>query len=115
VRGVEVDAPVLSGRPSSQVSHIHEQSTHWREAGFAQLLELVNLLFASNSSGVLFIQSTEEMKVMERLNIRKMRLPFEAVRGNQKCNQPELFLLFSTMFLRLAVPSCRRDSLNPFV
>jgi hypothetical protein len=26
----DVETPVLTGQPSSPVSHVHEQSTHWR-------------------------------------------------------------------------------------
>lgn len=37
----DIRAPVLSVQPSSQVSHIHEQSTHWRKARFAQMVKNV--------------------------------------------------------------------------
>lgn len=33
--------PVLTGQPSSPVSHVHEQSTHWRDARFAQMVQIV--------------------------------------------------------------------------
>ena len=36
-----METPVLSGQPSSLVSHIHEQSTHWRKARFSQMVDIV--------------------------------------------------------------------------
>jgi hypothetical protein len=37
----DVETPVLTGQPSLQVSHVHEQSTHWRTARFAQMVQIV--------------------------------------------------------------------------
>jgi hypothetical protein len=37
----DVETPVHTGQPSLQVSHVHEQSTHWRNARFAQMVQIV--------------------------------------------------------------------------
>jgi hypothetical protein len=37
----DVETPVLTGQPTLQVSHVHEQSTHWRNARFAQMVQIV--------------------------------------------------------------------------
>jgi hypothetical protein len=37
----DVETPVLTGQPTLQVSHVYEQSTHWRNARFAQMVQIV--------------------------------------------------------------------------
>jgi hypothetical protein len=37
----DVETPVLTGQPTLQVSHVHEQSTHWRNTRFAQMVQIV--------------------------------------------------------------------------
>jgi hypothetical protein len=35
------EAPVSSGLPRSSVSHVHDESAHWRPARFAQMVQIV--------------------------------------------------------------------------